>query len=110
MCTHIEVRRTSATSKRREDLTVVSPIYNEINKLRPRLKKLAARNTEAAQSTSTSPFNTKIQQAPLPFSFRIPSMVTYKGKTDPQDHLDAFNDQMDLLRCFVVTLSGTAKK
>ena len=45
-------------------------------------------------------------------------MATYEGKTNPLDHLDAFNDQMDLLqvtllahcRCFIVTLSGTAKK
>ena len=45
-------------------------------------------------------------------------MVTYEGKTDRLDHLDAFNDQMDLLqvtmlarcRCFTITLSGTTKK
>ena len=48
----------------------------------------------------------------------MPTMATYEGKTNPLDHLDAFNDQMDLLqvtllahcRCFIVTLSGTAKK
>ena len=45
-------------------------------------------------------------------------MAPYKGKTDPQEHLDAFNDQMDLLQvtiltrriCFAATLLGTAKK
>ena len=45
-------------------------------------------------------------------------MEMYEGKIDPQDHLDAFKDQMDMLqvttlarcRCFVVTLSGTTKK
>ena len=45
-------------------------------------------------------------------------MATYEGKTDPLDHVDAFNDQMDLLQvttlarcmCLAVTLSGTAKK
>ena len=45
-------------------------------------------------------------------------MATYEGKTDPQDHMHASNDQMDLLkvtslacyRCFTVTLSGTVKK
>ena len=48
----------------------------------------------------------------------MPTMATYEGKTDPQDHLDAFNDQMDMFlvtalahcRCFAVTLSGTTKK
>ena len=98
--------------------TVVSSVNDEINELRPRLEKLAARNSEAAQSTSTSPFNVEIQQAPLPVGFRMPTMAAYEGKTDPLDHLDAFNDQMDLLhatllaryRCFTVTLSCTAKK
>ena len=45
-------------------------------------------------------------------------MATYEGKIDPQDHLDAFNDQMGLLqvtplascRCFAVMLSRTSKK
>ena len=48
----------------------------------------------------------------------MPTMVAYEGKTNHLDHLDAFNDQMDLFqvtllahyRCFVVTLSGTTKK
>ena len=45
-------------------------------------------------------------------------MAMYEGKTDLSDHLDAFNDQMDLFQvttlaryiCFAVTLSGTTKK
>ena len=91
---------------------------DEINELRPRLEKLAARNTKAAQFASTSLFSVEIQQAPLPAGFRMPTMAAYEGKTDLLDHLDAFNDQMDLLqvtllaRCqwFMDTLSGTAKK
>ena len=92
MHTHLETRRTSATSKRRQEEAVISLVNDEINKLRARLEKLAARNTEAAQSTSTSPFSVEIQQAPLPVGFRMPTMATYEGKTDPLDHLDAFND------------------
>ena len=80
---------TLATSRRRDELPVVSPINDEINELRARLEKLAARNTEVAQFTSTSPFSTEIQQAPLSAGFRMPTMETYEGKTDPQDHLDA---------------------
>ena len=103
--TNLEVRHTSATSKRRKDLPVVSPIHDEINELRAMFKKLVAGNTGAAQSTSI-------------LSFRMPTIATYEDKTDPQDHLDAFTDQMDLLqvstiahcRCFAVMLSGTTKK
>ena len=118
MQTHSDARRTSATSRRRQEEAVVSLVNDEINELRARLNKLAAKNTEAAQSTSTSPFSVEIQQAPMPVGFRMPTMVAYEGKAYPLDHLDAFNDQMDLLqvtllghyRCFAVTLSGTAKK
>ena len=37
MCIDLEARRTLATSKRREDLLVVSPTNDEINELRARL-------------------------------------------------------------------------
>ena len=104
--------------RRRYELPIVSPFNDETNELRPRLKKLAGRNTKAAQSTSISPFSIEIQQAPLLAGFRMPTMAINEGKTDPQDHLDAFNNQMDLFqvttlarcRCFVVTLSRIAKK
>ena len=118
MRTHLDARRALVISKRRQEEAVVSPVNDEINELRARLKKLAARNTEAAQSTSTSSFSVEIQQAPLLVGFRMPTIAVYEGKTDPLDHLDAFNGQMDLLqvillahcRCFTVTLSGTTKK
>ena len=47
MHTHLEARRTSMTSRRKEDLSVVSPINDEINELRARLKRLVTSNTEA---------------------------------------------------------------
>ena len=118
MRTHLEVSHTSTTSIMRQEEAVISSFNDKINELRARLEKLAARNTEAVQSISTSPFSVEIQQTPLPVGFRMPTMSMYEGKTDPLDYLDAFNDKMDLLqvttltrcRCFVVTLSGTAKK
>ena len=61
MRTHLEARRNSATSRRREDLLVISPINDKISELRARLEKLAARNTEAVPSTTTSPFSAEIQ-------------------------------------------------
>ena len=75
-------------------------MHNEINELRKQLDKLAAKSSENTPSTTSSPFNLEIQHAPLPTGFRMPTMTTYKGKTDPQDHLNAFNDQMDLLQVF----------
>ena len=45
-------------------------------------------------------------------------MKSYEGKSDPQDHLDHFNDLMELhlvsemakCRIFAITLTGGAKK
>ena len=114
---HLDARRTLASSKK-NDMPTFSPMHNEINELRKQLNKLAAKSLEAMPSTTSSPFSLKIQQAHLLTGFRMPTMTTYEGRTDPQDHLNAFNDQMDLLqvssrtRClyFVVTLTVTAKK
>ena len=61
MLTHLEARHNSVTSRRREDLPIVSPINDEINKLRVRLEKLVARNTKAAPSMTASPFSVEIQ-------------------------------------------------
>ena len=61
MRTHLEARYTSVTSRRREEVPVVSLINDKINELRARLKTLVVRNTEAAQSTSTSSFRVEIQ-------------------------------------------------
>ena len=61
MPTHLEARRNSATFRRRDGLLAFSPINDEINELRDRLEKLAARNTEATPSTRTSFFSAEIQ-------------------------------------------------
>ena len=72
-------------------------MHDEINELQKRLDKLVAKSSEATPSTTSLPFNLEIQQAPLPMGFCMPTMTTYEGKTDAQDHLDVFNDQIDLL-------------
>ena len=117
LCVHLDARRTLASSKK-SDVPAFSPVYDEIHELRKTLDKLAAKSSEAAPSSTSSPFNLEIQQAYFPTRFRMPTMTSYEEKTDPQDHLDAFKDHMDLLqvsshaRCryFVVTLSATTKK
>ena len=99
-------------------MSTFSPVYDEINELKKRINKLAAKSSEATPSTTSSPFSLEIQQASLPVRFCMPTMTTYEGKIDPHDHLDAFNDQMDLLqvsslawcRCFVVILTAITKK
>ena len=60
MRTHLEARRTLTTCRMRDELLVVSPINNDINEVKAKLKKLVARNTEATQSTVISSFSAKI--------------------------------------------------
>ena len=60
----------------------------------------------------------EIINAPLPYNFKMPDIPAYEGLIDPKDHLDAFNDYIDLsrvsslarCRCFAVTLTKNAKK
>ena len=65
-----------------------------------------------------SPFSQEIHEAKLPEGFKLPTIKAYEGKSDPQDHLDHFNDLMELhlvsemakCRVFAVTLANRAKK
>ena len=93
---HLEERHTAASSKK-NDVSAFSLVHEKINELRKRLDKLAAKSSEVAPSSTNSSFNLEIQQASLPTGFHMPTLTSYEGKIDPQDHLDAFNDQMDLL-------------
>ena len=80
------------------------------------MEDLAVR-AEGAGDNNHSPFTLEIKEEPLPHGSKMPQIPSYEEKTDPRDHLDVFNDQMDLLqvndlskcRCFV-TLTQVAKK
>ena len=59
MLAHLDARRTSALSKKNNVLTF-SLVHDEINELRKRLDKLAAKSSEATPSTTSSPFSLEI--------------------------------------------------
>ena len=75
-------------------------------------------DVELIAAATGSPFNQEVHEARLPEGFELPTIKAYDGKSDPQDHLDHFNDLMELhlvselakCRVFVVTLTGRAKK
>ncbi|KAJ0984602.1 hypothetical protein J5N97_002958 [Dioscorea zingiberensis] len=64
-----------------------------------------------------SPFIPEILEAPLPTEFRMPSIETYNGTSDPVDHLESFKAMMLLYgspdgimcRAFPTTLRGVAQ-
>ena len=95
----------------------VGPAFGELDELRARIEDLIVR-ADGVGNDNHSLFTQEIKEEPLPHGFKMPQIPSYEGKTDPRDHLDAFNDQMDLIqvndlskyRCFVVTLTQVAKK
>lgn len=46
--------------------------------------------------TESSPFSNNVRTVSLLDGFRILNIANYKGKTDPQDHLDIFKGQIEL--------------
>ena len=65
-----------------------------------------------------SPYSEEIMHAPLPKTFKMPNLVVYDGKGDPNNHIDIFKSWMDfeqvseLARCraFPLTLAGPAQE
>ena len=51
---------------------------------------------ELIAAATGSPFSWEIREAMLPEGFKIPTIKEYEGKSDSQDHLDHFNDLMEL--------------
>ena len=64
-----------------------------------------------------TPFCREIREVSLPEGFKLPTIKAHEGKLDPQDHLDHFNNLIELhlvsynakCRVFIVTLSSGAK-
>ena len=63
------------------------------------------------------PYSEEIMSAPLLKTFKMPNLVIYDGKGDPNEHLNVFRSWMDfeqvssLARCraFPLTLAGPAQ-
>ena len=68
----------------------------ELDELRARIEDLVVQVKDVGDDNH-SPFTRKIKEEPFPHGFKMPQILSYEGKTDPHNHLDAFNDQMDLL-------------
>ena len=73
---------------------------------------------ELIAAATGSPLNLEICEARIPEGFKLPTMKSYEGKSNPQDHLDHFNNLIELhlvsemakYKVFIVTLTGGAKK
>ena len=73
---------------------------------------------ELIVAATGSPFNREICKARLLEGFKLLAIKVYERTYDPQDHLENFNDLMELhlvsemakCRVFAVNLTGGAKK
>ena len=63
----------------------------ELDELRARIEDVVVLVEEVGYDNH-SPFTREIKEEPLPHGFKMPQIPSYEGKTDPRDHLDAFND------------------
>ena len=59
LCVHLDARRKTESSKK-NNVPAVSLVHDEINELRKRLDKLAAKSSEATPSSTSSPFSLEI--------------------------------------------------
>ena len=86
--------------------------------LRHVIVSIEEQDDELVAEAGESPFCKEIREAPLPEGVKLPNIKAYEGKANPQDHLDHFNDLMELhmvsknVKCrgFTITLSNGAKK
>ena len=53
-------------------------------------------DVELIATATESPFNLEIREARLSEWFKLLAIKAYEGKSNPQDHLDHFNDLMEL--------------
>ena len=86
--------------------------------MRIALDALAGWDDELVDGNRQSPFSEEVRAAALSVGFKLPTINTFDGKTDPQDHINHFSDLIELhrvddlarYRCFAITLTGAAKK
>ena len=51
---------------------------------------------ELITTATRSLFNQEVHEAKLPEGFKLPAIKVYDRKSDPQDHLDHFNNLVEL--------------
>ena len=80
------------------------------------MKGRAPVSMDALVQQTESPFTARVLHFPFPAKFRMPQIETFDGMKYPVDHLNTYNNQMELhgykdpVRCraFAITLKGPA--
>lgn len=82
------------------------------------LDPLVIAHEKYALDNSTSFLIEEIHKAAMPTNFKMPVITPYKGKTNPLEHVSAFNNNMHLtymtghasFKCFLITLAKRNKE
>ncbi|PON75931.1 hypothetical protein PanWU01x14_038820, partial [Parasponia andersonii] len=69
----------------------------DVHNLRIVLDALTRWNDKLAVGYYQSPFNKDVQATTITTRFKLPTMNTFDRKANPQDHMDHFNDLIELL-------------
>ena len=101
--------RDTLNRKQDQKLSQQSTAYNRHPKVTPRgqggiliedlycaITAMNKNDMELIAAATEPPFNLEIQKARLPEGSKLPAIKAYKGKSNPQDHLDHFNDLIEL--------------
>ncbi|XP_031095148.1 uncharacterized protein LOC115999438 [Ipomoea triloba] len=108
--------QTTDQGRNHQDLEIAN-LAKELRDLRKRME--GGRDQPTARSLlSTNPFTLEIQEYYAPKNFQCPTMTTYDGTEDPNDHLIDFQAKMMILgaedpmycRVFFSTLRGAAQR
>ena len=67
-----------------------------IEDLRPAIMAIKENDVDLIAAATRSPFNLEIRVARLPKGFKLPVIKAYEGRSNPQDHLDHFNELIEL--------------
>ena len=97
-----------------EKFPVLLPLrkWIPLEELRRAIVAIEEQDDELVAEVGGSPFNKEIREAPLPEGFRLSNIKAYERKAYPQDHLDHFNDLMELhivsdqAKCTKASFSG----
>ncbi|KAL5573876.1 hypothetical protein UlMin_023473 [Ulmus minor] len=88
-------------------------LQDQINEL-----KKGNQNQHAEYLETKQPFSIELLATGLPSKFRLPNMKSYKGTSDPIEHLETYQNLMELhnfsdatkCRAFHLTLTGIARQ
>ncbi|XP_009419096.2 uncharacterized protein LOC103999155 [Musa acuminata AAA Group] len=112
---HLEPNTISSDSADDSLRAQLSRVNQRLDVFQSEFQKSRSKSSEGG--SGRSPFTQEVQDKPVPLNFRLSTLETYDGGSDPTEHVSTFRAQMalygtsDALMCraFPTTLRGSAR-